>query len=115
MQEEPYRPYGPLPVSVDLDRVNMLIRVTCEDSPLNCDDTNSVARWTEIGKGAVMQFDSKTLSISIAFTTEEFSLAYAWRETPVKRYLGLPVYGDEAHFSLPSPPWKKGCFGSSCN
>merc|ERR1711953_521229 len=132
MQEEPYRPYGPLPVSVDLDRVNMLIRVTyeddivfdnteisgfyfCEDSPLNCDNTNSVARWTEIGKGAVMQFDSKTLSISIAFTTEEFSLAYAWRETPVKRYLGLPVYGDEAHFSLPSPPWKKGCFGSSCN
>jgi len=132
MQEEPYRPYGPLPISVDLDRVNMLIKVTyeddivydnteisgfyfCEDSPLNCDDTNSVARWTEIGKGAVMQFDSKTLSISIAFTTEEFSLAYAWRETPVKRYLGLPVYGDEAHFSLPSPPWKKGCSGSNCS
>merc|ERR1711899_245251 len=132
MQEEPYRPYGPLPVSVDLDRVNMLIRVSyeddivydnteisgfyfCEDSPLNCDDTNSVSRWTEIGKGAVMQFDSKTLSISIAFTTDEFSLAYAWRETPVKRYLGLPVYGDEAHFSLPSPPWKKGCSGSNCS
>ena len=132
MQEEPYRPYGPLPVSVDLNRVDMLIRVTyeddivydnteisgfyyCEESPLNCDDTNSVALWNEVAKGAVMQYDSKTLSISIAFTTEEFSLAYAWRETPVKRYLGLPVYGDEQHFSLPSPPWKKGCSGTNCN
>ena len=132
MQEEPYRPYGPLPVSVDLNRVDMLIKVTygddivfdnaeisgfyiCQDNPLNCDDTNSVARWTEVAKEAVLQFDSKTLSISTAFTTDEFSLAYAWRETPVKRYLGLPVYGDQQHFSLPSPPWKKLCSGSSCN
>ena len=57
--------------------------------------------------------DSNTLSINLEFNAHTvFSLAYAWRETPVKRYLGLPVYGDEEHYSLPSPPWKMECGGN---
>ena len=52
--------------------------------------------------------DDMTISINLeSFRNEKvLSLAYIWRETPVKEYLGLPIYGAEP-FTLPSPPWKK--------
>merc|ERR1712088_354991 len=122
-------PYGPLPSSVTLDSVNQLITVqyvdnivydnteisgfyVCQDNPTNCDSTNRLDSWVEVAREAVSQMDSNTLSIDLEFNADTvFSLAYAWRETPVKRYLGLPVYGDEEHYSLPSPPWKMACGG----
>ena len=55
--------------------------------------------------------DYKTISINLESYKEEqhLSLSYIWRETPVKEYLGLPIYGEEP-FNLPSPPWKKTVF-----
>merc|ERR1711936_253243 len=123
-------PYGPIPSSVTLDSANQLITVqyvdnivhdnteisgfyVWQDNPINCDSTNRLDSWVEVAREAVSQFDSNTLSINLEFNADTvFSLAYAWRETPVKRYLGLPVYGDEEHYSLPSPPWKMECGGN---
>ena len=124
-------PYGPLPSDVALDYGNQLITVlyvdnivydnteisgfyVCQDNPTNCDSTNRLDNWIEVPREAVSQLNSNTLSINLEFNADVvFSLAYAWRETPVKRYLGLPVYADDA-YSLPSPPWKMKCFDSFC-
>jgi len=131
VQEEPYRPYGPLPASVTFDS-NNLITVkfsdnivydkseisgfyVCASDPVACDSTNTLDSWVEVEQAAVVMVDSTTLTISVELPSESFSLAYAWRETPVKRYLGLPLYGDEEHLSLPSPPWKKACGAGSCH
>ena len=125
-ETEPYRPYGPMPSQVDVDPVRQIITVTydegivydnteisgfyvCQDDLDSCDSTDSLESWVEVARDAVTLVDSKTLSISLELPSNLFSLAYAWRETPVKRYLGLPVYGEEQSFSLPSPPWKKAC------
>ena len=61
-----------------------------------------------LGNDKVTVVDDKTLVINLDSYREEpvLSLAYIWRETPVKEYLGLPIYGVEP-FNLPSPPWKK--------
>merc|ERR550525_777991 len=94
-------PYGPIPSSV-------------KDTAVNCDSTNRLDSWVEVAKEAVSQLNDYILSITpptILNPDDVFSLAYAWRETPVKRYLGLPVYGDKEHYSLPSPPWKIACGG----
>ena len=59
-------------------------------------------------KENVSALDDHTISINLESYRGEsaLSLAYLWRETPVKEYLGLPIYGLEP-FHLPSPPWKK--------
>ena len=124
-------PYGPLPSDVALDSGNQLITVlyvdnivydnteisgfyVCQDNPTNCDSTNRLDNWIEVPREAVSQLNSNTLSINLEFNADVvFSLAYAWRETPVKRYLGLPVYADDV-YSLPSPPWKMKCFDNFC-
>ena len=124
-------PYGPLPSDVALDSGNQLITVlyvdnivydnteisgfyVCQDNPTNCDSTNRLDNWIEVPREAVSQVNSNTLSINLEFNADVvFSLAYAWRETPVKRYLGLPVYADDV-YSLPSPPWKMKCFDNIC-
>merc|ERR1712223_2289869 len=126
-------PYGPIPSSVRLsaNSAHQVILVEyddvivydnteisgfyiCKDTPVNCDSTNRLDSWVEVAKEAVSQLNDYKLSITprtILNPDDVFSLAYAWRETPVKRYLGLPVYGDEEHYSLPSPPWKMACGG----
>merc|ERR1711936_494800 len=126
-------PYGPIPTEVYLNPIdNRYIRVMydnqiivynntetsgfyiCKDTPANCDSTNRLDRWVEVAKEAVTEDLGLDLYITNDFnlTKEDvFSLAYAWRETPVKRYLGLPIYGAEEHYSLPSPPWKMACGG----
>ena len=126
-------PYGPIPSSVGLsaNSAHQVILVEyddvivydnteisgfyiCKDTPVNCDSTNRLDSWVEVAKEAVSQLNDYSLSITPRTPLnidDVFSLAYAWRETPVKRYLGLPVYGDEEHYSLPSPPWKMACGG----
>ena len=32
-------------------------------------------------------------------------LAYLWEDIPTKRFMGLPIYGND-NFSLPAAPWK---------
>ena len=132
IQNQGYRPFGPLPDSVQLDVDNQIATVhyleeivydnteisgfyVCEDDPVSCDSGSSLADWVEVGKEAVAQVDKFTLSINLELPAVPFSLAYAWRETPVKRYLGLPVYGSQEQFRLPSPPWKMFCGADACN
>ena len=126
-QDQAYKPYGPFPVSVNLDADLRKITVTydqditydsteisgfyiCQNDEDACDSAASLEGWEEVAKANTMLEDSRTISIQLETivkdSVEVFCLAYAWRETPVKRYLGLPVYGTEAHYSLPSPPWK---------
>merc|ERR1712039_496226 len=102
-------PYGPIPSSVEVsaNSANQVIIVTyddvivydnteisgfyiCKDTPVNCDSTNRLDRWVEVAKEAVTEDLGLDLYISNDFnlTKEDvFSLAYAWRETPVKSYL----------------------------
>ena len=88
----------------------------CHDDPFTCDGGSTLVDWVEVAKESVTQVDKFTLTITIDEWPEQpFSMAYAWRETPVERYLGLPVYGSQEQFSLPSPPWKKFCFKNSCS
>ena len=132
IQNQGYRPFGPLPDSVQLDVDNQIATVhyleeivydnteisgfyVCEDDPVSCDSGSSLANWVEVGKEAAAQVDKFTLSINLELPGVPFSLAYAWRETPVKRYLGLPVYGSQEQFRLPSPPWKMLCGADACN
>ena len=119
---------GPFPVSVNLDADLRKITVTydqdiiydsaeisgfyiCQNGEDVCDSAATLEQWEEVPKANTVLEDSRTISIQLETIIEKdsvdlFCLAYAWRETPVKRYLGLPVYGTEAHYSLPSPPWK---------
>jgi len=83
----------------------------CQNDEDSCDRAATLEQWEEVPKVNTMLEDSRTISIQLdTIITKDnidlFWLAYAWRETPVKRYLGLPVYGTEEHYSLPSPPWK---------
>ena len=88
---------------------------TCLDDPVLCDSGTSLGNWVEVRKEGVTMVDRYTLSITLEFEMPPtFSLAYVWRETPVKRYLGLPVYGTHQHYRLPSPPWKKFCEEKFC-
>ena len=125
--DQAYKPYGPFPVSVDLDADLRKISITydqdiiydsteisgfyiCQNDEDACDSAATLEQWEEVPKANTVLEDSRTISIQLETiakdSMEVFCLAYAWRETPVKRYLGLPVYGTEEHYSLPSPPWK---------
>ena len=127
-EDQAYKPYGPFPVDVSLDPDLQRITVTydqdivfdrteisgfyiCYDDEGACDNSESLANWEEVAKNNAVLYDSRTIWLHVEMTAkmermQGLCVAYAWRETPVKRYLGLPVYGTEQHFSLPSPPWK---------
>jgi len=120
----PYAPYGPFPSFTKFKAETFSLEITyeeaftynnkeisgfyvCKDTVENCDAGNSVSSWEELNKDSVAVLDDTNLSINLdAFKEEDtLSIAYIWRETPVKEYLGLPIYGVEP-FYLPSPPWK---------
>ena len=131
--DQNYRAHGPLPESVVLDSENHIATLyyleeivyddteisgfyICHDDPFTCDGGSTLVDWVDVAKESVTQVDKFTLTITIDNWPEQpFSMAYAWRETPVERYLGLPVYGSQEQFSLPSPPWKKLCVKNSCS
>merc|ERR1712123_177173 len=121
----PYAPFGPVPFTTEFDKASMEMVITydvpitytnteisgfyaCMNTAEECDAGSSIETWIEIEKENVSVVDDQTLSISLVSYQAEpvLSLAYIWRETPVKEYLGLPIYGGEP-FHLPSPPWKK--------
>eukprot|EP00092_Neocalanus_flemingeri_P011464 GFUD01012354.1.p1 GENE.GFUD01012354.1~~GFUD01012354.1.p1 ORF type:complete len:515 (+),score=111.79 GFUD01012354.1:182-1726(+) len=121
--EAPYAPFGPIPSDFQLEDMRMLITYdtpiiykdaeisgfyACLATAEECDAGASVDSWIEIEKEKVTVEDDKMISINLELFRSEkvLSLAYIWRETPVKEYLGLPIYGGEP-FNLPSPPWKK--------
>ena len=122
-QDQAYKPYGPFPVGVNMDADLQKITITydqdivyhnteisgfyiCQNNEVVCDSAATLVQWEEVAKSNVVFEDSKTINVQLETKGGVFCLAYGWRETPVKRYLGLPVYGTQAHYSLPSPPWK---------
>ena len=122
-QDQAYKPYGPFPVVVNMDADLQKVTITydqdivydnteisgfyiCQNSEEVCDRGATLVQWEEVAKANVVFEDSRTITVQLETEGGVFCLAYGWRETPVKRYLGLPVYGTEAHYSLPSPPWK---------
>jgi len=123
--QAPYAPYGPVPSTSVFDQLKMTHVIyydvpftytnteisgfyACTNNAEECDVGGQVNTWVEIEKENVSALDDHTISINLESYRGEsaLSLAYLWRETPVKEYLGLPIYGLEP-FHLPSPPWKK--------
>jgi len=123
--QAPYAPYGPVPSTSVFDQLKMTHVIyydvpfvytnteisgfyACTNDAEECDVGGQVNTWVEIEKENVSALDDHTISINLESYRGEsaLSLAYLWRETPVKEYLGLPIYGLEP-FHLPSPPWKK--------
>eukprot|EP00090_Calanus_glacialis_P034275 TRINITY_DN57430_c0_g1_i1.p1 TRINITY_DN57430_c0_g1~~TRINITY_DN57430_c0_g1_i1.p1 ORF type:complete len:486 (+),score=94.70 TRINITY_DN57430_c0_g1_i1:160-1458(+) len=121
----PYIPTGPFPSSAVLDPQTMQLTITydttfsynnqeisgfyvCTQRADLCDAIGNVALWAEIEKASVAQKDDRTITIDLDSYAGQnvLSVSYAWRETPVTEYLGLPIYGNQG-FLLPSPPWKK--------
>ena len=81
----------------------------CSSGPAECDAGSNTNSWIEIPKEDVRQHqdDQRTIIIDLSgfSNVHEGSIGYLWRETPVKKLLGLPIYAAD-DFKLPSPPWK---------
>jgi len=122
---EPYAPYGPFPSSFKIEVGDAILInydspivynenaeisgfYVCTDTAEACDSGLTVSNWVEVAKEDVNMEDDHLISINMQKVDAPgatISLAHIWRETPVKEYLGLPLYGGEP-FHLPSPPWK---------
>lgn len=80
----------------------------CMEDYYECDRGNN-KNWMELEKELVEKRNHKTMDIKvgelIVCDMEVPHLAYLWRQTPIKNYLGAPIYANDA-FGLPSPPWK---------
>jgi hypothetical protein len=61
----------------------------------------------DIAKDRVSQVDKRTIRVDLSEfeTVLGGSIAYIWRETPVKELYMLPIYSDD-QFRMPSPPFK---------
>jgi len=79
----------------------------CAEDPDKCDEGSTVEKWVETKPALQISPRSLLLNLSNFGPIEDLkgSLAYLWRETPVKKLLGLPIYAVD-EFQLPSPPWK---------
>ena len=63
--------------------------------------------WVEVSKTRVKQTDARTVTVDLAdFDVRQgVSVAYIWRETPVKEVYMLPIYSAD-EFRVPTPPFK---------
>jgi len=124
--QEQFPLYGPFPVDLQPSRTKEGETLTivydrdftysddeisgfyyCNMAPEECDATETIEHWKEISKGLVIQIDSRTLMVDLRQVEiiEQASIGYIWRESPVEKLLGLPIYSQD-EFRLPSPPWK---------
>ena len=76
----------------------------------SCDSSLSQSSWSPLSPSRVMKAGPKTviLGLSQYHNKKNLSLiylAFLWRESPVKEYLGSSLYSRD-EFALPSPPWK---------
>ena len=74
----------------------------------SCDSSLSQSLWSPISPALVRQSDQRTILISTDQEMKNLTvmcLAFLWRESPVKTYLGSSVYSND-EYALPSPPWK---------
>jgi len=82
---------------------------SCCGAPGVCRNQNHASTWPAIGKDKVTgDPGSQIINISpdkCEGEGESLSLAYLWRETPIRTPVwGAPIYADN-DFRLPSPPW----------
>ena len=120
-----YPTSGPFPTSIAWDGGNIRIEYDqdidyrpsntshfffCSWPLSSCDSSFSQLPWSPVSPALVSQDGSR--SILIADSQDQFmriahrlSLAFLWRESPVREYLGSSVYASDRH-ALPSPPWK---------
>lgn len=78
----------------------------------DCDRGNN-KNWLKLEKELVEFDDSKGMSNTINIKVGELivcdmevpHLAYLWRQSPIKKYIGAPIYAKDS-FGLPSAPWK---------
>jgi len=69
--------------------------------------------WVELDKKLVKYDNSNGMSNTINILVGEIivceieipHIAYLWRQTPIKKYLGAPIYAKDT-FALPSAPWQ---------
>ena len=79
-------------------------------------DRGSNNNWHEIGKDVVEFDETNEMKVNIkvgelvSCEIEIPHIAYLWRQTPVKAYLGAPIYSKDifwpSYVGLPSAPWK---------
>jgi len=79
----------------------------CAESTDKCDEGSSGDKWMDIAKDRVSQVDKRTIRVDLSEfeTVLGGSIAYIWRETPVKELYMLPIYSDD-QFRMPTPPFK---------
>jgi len=79
----------------------------CAESTDKCDEGSSGDKWIDIAKERVNQVDKRTIRVDLSDfdTVLGGSIAYIWRETPVKELYMLPIYSDD-QFRMPTPPFK---------
>ena len=67
----------------------------------------TVEKWKEVTKEKVKQDGNKTIIVDLSDfdTMSGGSIAYIWRETPVKDLYKLPIYSSDL-FRMPTPPFK---------
>ena len=58
----------------------------------------------DVAKDKVQKVDERTLTIELT-DAPGGSLAYIWRESPVKELYKLPIYSAD-DFRMPTPPFK---------
>merc|ERR1712226_313277 len=79
-------------------------------------DRGSNKNWLEVGKELVEFDETNGMTVNIkvgeliACEIEVPHIAYLWRQTPVRNYLGAPIYAKNGVWpsgvGLPSAPWK---------
>jgi len=79
----------------------------CPESTDKCDEGSNGDKWIDISKDKVDQIDNRTIRVDLSSfdTILGGSIAYIWRETPVKDLYMLPIYSDD-QFRMPTPPFK---------
>ena len=80
---------------------------SCEVNYENCDTL--MGSWMRIPQVQVSQKSANEIIIDIGVGMKITGLAYLWEDTPVKQYLGAPIYADleEKAQLFPAVPWKK--------
>lgn len=62
--------------------------------------------WKHIPKANVIQESATKIKIITDEGWNMSSLAYLWEDSPVKAYLGAPIYAKTDIIQLPANPWK---------
>ena len=99
----------------------------CQSSYDECDRVKEGKEWNSLdiddikvinkSKLRIKHLDFQDFEVRFSLNSmlndiflQHLTISYIWKETPVTRQLGLPIYADDNQTKLPSPPWKKQIF-----